>query len=199
MRKAKRTGDKARKVVTMENPRDLARRDAGSDGTFGDGRSAWLGRLGNVRNVVRQEMISRQLDKHLRMPSARVLDVGAGQGTQSIRLARAGHQVLAVEPASQFSKMQYLAQLHGWTRFVSMQNQCSLIQREDERQMFGLLADHGVGSIPWSPLAKGRLARPWGQQTARSDTDSLARWVLPHDDEPYCREGLQTSCRSARE
>jgi S-adenosylmethionine-dependent methyltransferase len=98
MRKAKRTGDKARKVVTMENPRDLERRDAGSESTFGDGRSAWLGRLGNVRNVVRQEMISRQLDKHLRMPSARVLDVGAGQGTQSIRLARVGHQVLAVEP-----------------------------------------------------------------------------------------------------
>jgi len=84
--------------------------------------------------------------------------------------------------AWQFSKMQYLAQLHGWTRFVSMQNQYSLMQREEEREMFGLLADQGVGSIPWSPLAKGRLARPWGQQTARSDTDATARWVLPHDD-----------------
>jgi S-adenosylmethionine-dependent methyltransferase len=72
--------------------------DAGRDGTFGDGRLAWLGRLGNVRNVVRQEMISRQLGRHLRTPKERVLDVGAGQGTQSIRLARAGHQVLAVEP-----------------------------------------------------------------------------------------------------
>jgi S-adenosylmethionine-dependent methyltransferase len=73
-------------------------RDAGTDSTFGDGQPAWLGRLNNVRNVVRQEMISRQLGRHLRTPSARVLDVGAGQGTQSIRLARAGHQVLAVEP-----------------------------------------------------------------------------------------------------
>jgi SAM-dependent methyltransferase len=75
-------------------------RGEGNDSTFGDGRPAWLGQLSNVRNVVRQEMISRQLGKHLRMPSARVLDVGAGQGTQtqSIRLARAGHQVLAVEP-----------------------------------------------------------------------------------------------------
>ena len=45
-------------------------------------------------------------------------------------------------------------------------------------------ADQGVGSIPWSPLAKGRLARPWGGQTARSETDSVARWVLPHDDKP---------------
>jgi 1-deoxyxylulose-5-phosphate synthase len=86
--------------------------------------------------------------------------------------------------AWQFSKMQFLAELHGWTRFVSMQNQYSLMQREDEREMFGLLADQGVGSIPWSPLAKGRLARPWGQRTARSNTDASARWVLPHDDKP---------------
>src|SRR6266700_4982312 len=86
--------------------------------------------------------------------------------------------------AWQFSKMQYLAQLHGWTRFVSMQNQYSLMQREEEREMFGLLADQDVASIPWSPLAKGRLARPWSEQTARSDTDSVARWVLPHDDKP---------------
>jgi S-adenosylmethionine-dependent methyltransferase len=77
---------------------DRMRGDAGADSTFGDGRPGWLGRLGNVRNVVRQEMISRQLDRHLRAPAARVLDVGAGQGTQSIRLARAGHRVLAVEP-----------------------------------------------------------------------------------------------------
>ncbi len=84
--------------------------------------------------------------------------------------------------AWQFSKMQYVADLHGWTRFVSMQNQYSLMQREEEREMFGLLADQGVASIPWSPLAKGRLARPWGEKTARSDTDAVARWVLPNDD-----------------
>ena len=86
--------------------------------------------------------------------------------------------------AWQFAKLQHAAQLNGWTKFVSMQNQYSLMQREDEREMFGLLADQGVGSIPWSPLAKGRLARPWGGQTARSETDSVARWVLPHDDKP---------------
>ena len=76
--------------------------------------------------------------------------------------------------AWQFSKMQYTAELHGWTRFVSMQNQYSLLQREEEREMFGLLADQGVGSIPWSPLAKGRLARPWGEQTKRSSNDPVA-------------------------
>jgi aryl-alcohol dehydrogenase-like predicted oxidoreductase len=93
--------------------------------------------------------------------------------------------------AWQFAKMQYTADLHGWTRFVSMQNQYSLMQREDEREMFGLLADLGVGSIPWSPLAKGRLARPWGEQTARSETDATARWVLPHDDKPIA-DAVQT-------
>ncbi len=66
--------------------------------TFGGGRPTWLERLDKVRNVVRQEMISRQLDKHLPTRPVRVLDVGAGQGTQSVRLARAGHQVLAIEP-----------------------------------------------------------------------------------------------------
>ncbi len=86
--------------------------------------------------------------------------------------------------AWQFSKMQYTADLRGWTRFVSMQNQYSLMQREEEREMFALLADQGVGSIPWSPLAKGRLARPWGEQTLRSETDKVAAWVFPHDDKP---------------
>jgi aryl-alcohol dehydrogenase-like predicted oxidoreductase len=71
--------------------------------------------------------------------------------------------------AWQFSKMQYTADLHGWTRFVSMQNQYNLMQREEEREMFGLLADQGVGSIPYAPLAKGRLARPWGEHSKRSD------------------------------
>jgi S-adenosylmethionine-dependent methyltransferase len=78
--------------------RDANGRDGAGGSTFGAGRPGWLGRLGNVRNVVRQEMISRQLDRHLPKHPARVLDVGAGQGTQSIRLARAGHQVLSVEP-----------------------------------------------------------------------------------------------------
>jgi aryl-alcohol dehydrogenase-like predicted oxidoreductase len=67
--------------------------------------------------------------------------------------------------AWQFSKMQYTAQLHGWTKFVSMQDQYNLVAREEEREMFGLLADQGVGSIPWSPLAAGLVTRPWGEQS----------------------------------
>ena len=57
--------------------------------------------------------------------------------------------------AWQFAKMQHAADLHGWTRFVSMQDQYNLMQREEEREMFGLLADQGVGSIPFSPLGQG--------------------------------------------
>ncbi len=77
--------------------------------------------------------------------------------------------------AWQFAKMQHIAQANGWTRFVSMQDQYSLLQREEEHEMFGLLADQGVGSIPWSPLAKGRLARPWSERTRRFDTDPVGR------------------------
>jgi hypothetical protein len=64
------------------------------DGTFTVGQAGWLSRLGNLRNVVRQELISRQLSGHLPPPPARILDVGAGQGTQAIR----GYHVTAVEP-----------------------------------------------------------------------------------------------------
>jgi 1-deoxyxylulose-5-phosphate synthase len=84
--------------------------------------------------------------------------------------------------AWRFAKMQEAARSHGWTPFVSMQDQYSLIMREEEREMFGLLADQGVGSIPWGPVAAGRLARPWGEMsTARGessrDTDQQGRPV----------------------
>jgi aryl-alcohol dehydrogenase-like predicted oxidoreductase len=75
--------------------------------------------------------------------------------------------------AWQFAKMQTAADVHGWTRFISMQDQYSLLYREEEREMFGLLADQGVGSIPYSPLAKGRVARPAGEQTKRSSDDPV--------------------------
>lgn len=76
--------------------------------------------------------------------------------------------------AWQFATMQHAADLHGWTRFVSMQNQYSLIYREEEREMMGLLAHQGVGSVPYSPLAKGRVARPWATQTSRGGNDPVA-------------------------
>lgn len=78
--------------------------------------------------------------------------------------------------AWQFSKALHLADAHGWTRFVSMQPHYNLIYREEEREMFGLCRDQGIGVIPWSPLARGRLARPWGGEagTSRAATDKIS-------------------------
>ncbi len=75
--------------------------------------------------------------------------------------------------AWQFAKAQQVAERNGWTRFVSMQPELSLLYREEEREMLPLCMDQGVGVIPWSPLARGRLARPWGEQTPRIATDAF--------------------------
>ena len=75
----------------------------------------------------------------------------------------------------QFAQALCLAESNGWTRFVSMQNHYNLLYREEEREMLPLCVDQGVGAIPWSPLARGRLTRPWSQQTARSETDEFGR------------------------
>ncbi len=74
--------------------------------------------------------------------------------------------------AWQFSKAQYTSELSGWTKFISMQNEYSLLSREDERELLPLCADQGVGSIPWSPLARGKLTREWDATTTRSETDA---------------------------
>jgi aryl-alcohol dehydrogenase-like predicted oxidoreductase len=77
--------------------------------------------------------------------------------------------------AWQFSKAQYTAREHGWTRFVSMQNHYNLLYREEEREMLPLCEDQGVGVVPWSPLARGRLARPWDDVTERSSSDEFGK------------------------
>jgi aryl-alcohol dehydrogenase-like predicted oxidoreductase len=77
--------------------------------------------------------------------------------------------------AWQFAKMQHAADLGGWTRFVAMENQYNLLKREEEREMLPMCTDMGAGCVPYSPLGKGRLARPWGQHTQRGDTDQVAR------------------------
>jgi 1-deoxyxylulose-5-phosphate synthase len=75
--------------------------------------------------------------------------------------------------AWEFAKALHLQRQHGWARFVSMQNHYNLLAREEEREMIPLCLDAGVGSVVWSPLARGRLARPWeaGKSTARAETD----------------------------
>jgi aryl-alcohol dehydrogenase-like predicted oxidoreductase len=81
-------------------------------------------------------------------------------------------------PAWQFAKAQHVAATHGWTPFVSMQPELNLIYREEEREMLPLCQDQGVGVIPWSPLARGRLARPWGEQTPRMASDGFGNFLF---------------------
>jgi aryl-alcohol dehydrogenase-like predicted oxidoreductase len=84
--------------------------------------------------------------------------------------------------AWQFSKMQYTAERNGWTKFVSMQNHYNLLYREEEREMLPLCADQGVGALPWSPLARGRLTRDWGTVTERSANDNFGSRLYPDSD-----------------
>ncbi|EJD53288.1 Aldo/keto reductase [Auricularia subglabra TFB-10046 SS5] len=77
--------------------------------------------------------------------------------------------------AHEFATLQFTATLHGWTKFVSMQNFYNLLYREEEREMIPFCDKTGVGLIPWSPIARGKLARPWSKSdTTRSSTDA---WV----------------------
>lgn len=84
--------------------------------------------------------------------------------------------------AWQFAKAQEVARANGWTRFITMQNQLNLLYREEEREMLPLCAAEGVGVIPWSPLARGRLTRPWGESTVRSNTDVVGKALYKAED-----------------
>ena len=77
--------------------------------------------------------------------------------------------------AWQFAKAQQVAERHGWTRFVSMQNYVNLLYREEEREMLPLCKSEGIAVMPWSPLARGRLTRDWDSTSARSETDDFGR------------------------
>ncbi|MFJ0888297.1 aldo/keto reductase, partial [Bordetella bronchiseptica] len=77
--------------------------------------------------------------------------------------------------AWQFAKALYLADRHGWTRFSTMQNHYNLLYREEEREMLKLCRAEGVGVLPWSPLARGRLTRDWAEGSARADTDDVLK------------------------
>jgi aryl-alcohol dehydrogenase-like predicted oxidoreductase len=86
--------------------------------------------------------------------------------------------------AWQFAKLQYTAALRGWTPFVSMQNQYNLLRRQEERELLPLCSDMGVGVVPYSPQGKGRLARPWGEQSHRSTVDDVVKSFDSPLDEP---------------
>lgn len=79
--------------------------------------------------------------------------------------------------AWQFERMQNIAEKNGWTKFVAMQNHYNLIYREEEREMIPLCQERKIGLTPWSPLAGGRLAHPWGTMTPRVKIDEVSKWV----------------------
>ena len=86
--------------------------------------------------------------------------------------------------AWQFAKIQFAARSHGWTTFSAMEDQYNVLRREEERDMIPMCLDQGVGLTPYSPLAKGRAARPWGEQTARSSADAVAKAFDRDVDQP---------------
>src|SRR5262245_10674961 len=85
--------------------------------------------------------------------------------------------------AWQFATMLHTSQAHGWTRFVTMQNYLNLLYREEEREMLPLCAAEGIGVIPWSPLARGRLTRAWDTSTKRSGTDAFGKSLYASTEE----------------
>jgi aryl-alcohol dehydrogenase-like predicted oxidoreductase len=93
--------------------------------------------------------------------------------------------------AWQFAKLQHVAVLNGWTPFSAMQDQYNVLKREEERDMIPMCLDQGVGLTPYSPLAKGRAARPWGEQTARSSSDTVAKAFDREVDKPVV-DAIQT-------
>ncbi|WP_172256761.1 aldo/keto reductase [Saccharibacillus deserti] len=85
--------------------------------------------------------------------------------------------------AWQFLKAQHTAERHGWTKFVSMQNYVNLLYREEEREMLPLCEAEGVGVLPWSPLARGRLTRDWEETSKRSENDAFGRTLYDKTEE----------------
>ncbi|MDB4946912.1 MAG: aldo/keto reductase [Labilithrix sp.] len=86
--------------------------------------------------------------------------------------------------AWQFAKAQHVAEKNGWTKFVTMQNHYNLLYREEEREMNPLCVDQGVGLVPWSPLARGKLARaPEAKSTLRSETDQFGKRLYAANEE----------------
>lgn len=85
--------------------------------------------------------------------------------------------------AWQFLKANHVAEKNGWTRFVSMQNYLNLLYREEEREMLPLCKEEGVGVIPWSPMARGRLTRDWEETSARKESDEFGKTLYSHTEE----------------
>ena len=101
--------------------------------------------------------------------------------------------------AWQFSKMLAVSQANGWPRFVSMQNHLNLLYREEEREMLPLCKAEGIGVIPWSPLARGRLTRDWSTQSDRSETDEIGKGLYTRTTGDADRQVAEAVARIAQQ
>jgi aryl-alcohol dehydrogenase-like predicted oxidoreductase len=105
-----------------------------------------------------------------------------------VKAGKARHIGASSMHAWQFSKSLYISERCGWTRFATMQNHYNLLYREEEREMLPLCADQGIGVIPWSPLARGRLTRPWDASSARAQTDEFGKTLYADGDRPIVEQ-----------
>jgi aryl-alcohol dehydrogenase-like predicted oxidoreductase len=97
-----------------------------------------------------------------------------------VRAGKARYIGASSMAAWQFQQALHVAERHGWTRFATMQNYVNLLYREEEREMLPLCRAEGIGVMPWSPLARGRLTRPWDAASARAQTDVYGRTLYAH-------------------
>ena len=95
--------------------------------------------------------------------------------------------------AWQFQKAQNIAIANGWTPFVTMQDHYNLLAREEEREMLPYCLDSGVGVIPWSPLARGKLTRAWDSETSRSETDEFGKTLYADTDREIVQSVLDVA------
>jgi 1-deoxyxylulose-5-phosphate synthase len=166
--------------------RDLARRDEVVIAT----KAFYAGRTGpNAHGGLSRKSLFTQVDDSLRRLAVDYIDLYQIHRFDAttpleetlealhdiVRSGRVRYLGASSMWAWQFSKALYLAERHGWTRFVSMQDHYNLLYREEEREMLPLCADQGIGVIPWSPLARGRLTRDWDATSARSQADEWGR------------------------
>ena len=99
-----------------------------------------------------------------------------------VRAGKALHIGASSMHAWQFARALAISERHGWARLQTMQNYVNLLYREEEREMLPLCRAEGIGVIPWSPLARGRLTREWDATTARSETDEFGRTLYREED-----------------
>jgi len=112
-----------------------------------------------------------------------------------VRAGKARHLGASSMWAWQFSKALHLQRANGWARYVTMQDHYNLLYREEEREVLPLCVDEGIGSLPWSPLARGRLTRPWDEQSARSESDPFGSSLYLDEDRKIVERTLQVAER----